>query len=95
MMMHQRLRVLAEKLGWEDRALVLAAADALEPNELPVTYWGKISGPLHALKVGQSHLFLGRTTRDMHANIWHVSRKTGHKFRSRTVTGGCRVWRTS
>jgi hypothetical protein len=56
--------------------------------------------PFSALAVGQSFFVPnqpGKTNRQLIIAIvgsaQHITRKTGHRFTSRTVEGGIRVWR--
>lgn len=56
---------------------------------------GNAKYPWRTMEVGDSFLVPAKTPRKFSAHMAQAQRNTGHKFASRTVEGGCRVWRTA
>jgi hypothetical protein len=49
--------------------------------------------PWRTLKVGESFFVPERTAAEFSGNVRSAKKKTGHRYTTRTVDGGVRVWR--
>lgn len=49
--------------------------------------------PWEALEIGDSFFVNGKRATLLSSAKGHTERKTGRKFTTRSVEGGCRVWR--